>query len=416
MTPSSLARRGFDSACLVLLSSFVLGASSPAAVPPLFWWRAEDLVGARTALQTQADAPHPALAAVLAEADEWLTRRPPSVLDKTRIAASGDRHDYLSFGPYWWPDPTQPDGLPYIRRDGEINQEMRTGSDDSAWERMSAAVEDLALAYWFTGKPHFAKGAAEYVRVWFLDPATRMNPNFQHAQSIPGLSTGRGIGLIEARILMRVNESLALLEGSAAWPDSLRLAYRAWLTEFFTWMRTSQNGRDAAAEPNNHGSWYDAQCAHLALVLGDKATARRILEAGPNQRIATQIEPSGAQPHEMERANSLGYSIFNLEALFVCARLADHPEFEGALNWWAFEPPEGRSLRQALRYLAPYADPMLPWKKADLADDDRPLLIPLLDEFLRHQSDPALRQTLEEFEDQSGPAQRWRLLNHRLGR
>jgi hypothetical protein len=118
----------------------------------------------------------------------------------------------------------------------------------------------------------------------------------------------------------------------------------------------------------------------------------------------------------MERANSLGYSIFNLEALSVCARLADHPEFEGALNWWAFETPDGRSLRQALRYLAPYADPRLPWKKADLADDDRPLLIPLLDEFLRHQNDPALRQTLEEFEDHSGPAQRWRLLNHRLGR
>jgi hypothetical protein len=97
-------------------------------------------------------------------------------------------------------------------------------------------------------------------------------------------------------------------------------------------------------------------------------------------------------------------------------RLADHPEFEGALNWWAFETPDGRSLRQALRYLAPYADPRLPWKKADLADDDRPLLIPLLDEFLRHQNDPALRQTLEEFEDHSGPAKRWRLLNHRLGR
>lgn len=28
-----------------------------------------------------------------------------------------------SVGPYWWPDPSKPDGLPYIRKDGHKNPE-----------------------------------------------------------------------------------------------------------------------------------------------------------------------------------------------------------------------------------------------------------------------------------------------------
>ncbi|MFK5282667.1 alginate lyase family protein, partial [Lacticaseibacillus paracasei] len=39
-----------------------------------------------------------------------------SVMNKKQFPPSGDKHDYMSTGPYWWPDPTKPDGLPYIRK------------------------------------------------------------------------------------------------------------------------------------------------------------------------------------------------------------------------------------------------------------------------------------------------------------
>src|SRR5215831_17811958 len=57
--------------------------------------------------------------ALIKAADRALEQKPLSVVDKKKVPPSGDKHDYLSQAPYWWPDPSKPDGLPYIRRDGE---------------------------------------------------------------------------------------------------------------------------------------------------------------------------------------------------------------------------------------------------------------------------------------------------------
>src|SRR4051812_3309297 len=49
-----------------------------------------------------------AYAALIARADAALARKAGSVMDKTTIPLSGDRHDYISIAPYWWPDPANP--------------------------------------------------------------------------------------------------------------------------------------------------------------------------------------------------------------------------------------------------------------------------------------------------------------------
>ena len=46
-----------------------------------------------------------------------------TVMHKKQVPPSGDKHDYMSIGSYWWPDPSKPNGLPYIRKDGERNPE-----------------------------------------------------------------------------------------------------------------------------------------------------------------------------------------------------------------------------------------------------------------------------------------------------
>jgi hypothetical protein len=60
------------------------------------------------------------------EADALLDVPPPTVTAKRLTAPSGDPHDYASLAPYYWPNRSAADGLPYIRRDGRRNPE----SDD----------------------------------------------------------------------------------------------------------------------------------------------------------------------------------------------------------------------------------------------------------------------------------------------
>ena len=371
-----------------------------------FLLSAPALAAARARLN-QGDARlQPAFAKLREDAEAALKLKLASVMDKARTAVSGDKHDYFSYGPYWWPDPAKADGLPYIRRDGERNPAALENTDDAAFSLLGPAIETLGLAYWFSGDERYARKAALLARVWFLDPATRMNPNFQHAQAIPGITDGRGIGIIEARRLINVNEGLALIAGSSAWTDADRAAFHTWLTAFYEWLTTSANGRDEQAAENNHGTWYDAQVAHLALVLGRTPDAKRILTEGLARRLARQVEPDGSQPLELARTKSLNYSLYNLEGLFACARLAEHT----GVDWWSFTTPDGRSLRAALACLAPYLDPAKPWPKNDIQPGDRSQLLPLVAQFLQHGDSPALRSLYLKHAANSQADARWRLL------
>ncbi|MBN8504846.1 MAG: alginate lyase family protein [Burkholderiales bacterium] len=355
----------------------------PVAAEP--WLRPADLPWAPPALAAEARA------VLLAQADVALQLVPPTVLDKTLLPASGDRRDYLSFGPYWWPDPTKPDGLPYVRRDGQRNPASANGSDAAALARIGRAVEVLGLAYEATGDERYASKAAQLARVWFLDDQRGMRPNFLHAQAIPGVTSGRGIGIIEARWLIAINEGLARLAGSIAWGEAEQAALREWMAVFYGWLRSHPNGLDEEAEHNNHGSWYDALVVHLALVLGEQGQARERLRVGLQRRLEAHVDPDGSQPHELARTLSLDYSLFNLEALAICAELGERV----GVDWWGHVSSDGRSLAKALRYLLPYLlDPNKPWPHAQLKPADRRRLIPMIAVAARGRADAELTAAL----------------------
>jgi hypothetical protein len=386
-----------------LLAATMLGA---AELPPVFVFSAANLAATRQRLAQRDPALLPALDGLKRSAETALQAKPLSVMDKPLTAVSGDKHDYFSYGPYWWPDPAKPDGLPYIRRDGEVNPASKQGTDDHPFGHTCDLIETLGLAYWFTGDERYAAKAAQLARVWFLDPATRMNPHLDYAQAIPGINHGRGIGIIESRQIGNVADSIALLAGSPAWNAADASAMRTWLGNYYRWLTTSANGLDEQDEHNNHGSWYDVQAAHLALVLGKKDAARKILTEGLRLRLAAHIQPDGSQPHELARTKSLGYSLFNLEALFACAQLAE----TAGVDWWNFTTPDGRSLHAALAYLAPYADPAKPWIKQDVESGNRGRLLPLFARYLAHRDDAQFRSLYGRFAPQAPADARWRLL------
>lgn len=341
-------------------------------VPRVFVLEATDLVEIKGRVPVEMSL-RPAMERLTREADEALKAGPFSVMDKDAVPPSGDKHDYMSYGPYWWPNPDTSDGLPYIRRDGQVNPHGE-GLDRQAHGRLRTAVQTLALAYFLTERDDYAAHAARLLRAWYLDPTTAMNPHLEYGQAVPGVCTGRGIGIIDTAGDVALLDAVGLLGVSKHWTEADLARLQDWYRRYLDWMLISDYGKDEFRQPNNHGTWYDAQAACYALFTDQPALAHRILVTVPEMRLATQIEPDGRQPAELRRTRSLTYSAFNLHALFNLAAFGWHV----GMDLWNYQTPDGRGIRKALDWLLPYAMAPSTWPHPQITDPPSELLCELL--------------------------------------
>lgn len=309
----------------------------------------------------------PAYQELIEKAELALTEGTFSVMDKLRTPPSGDKHDYLSMGPYWWPDTTKTDRLPYIRRDGEINPEARGEYvDRPSAGKLFANVETLGWAFYFSGEKKYAEKSVQLLETWFINPETRMNPNLNFAQGIPGRMDGRGIGIIDWAGINRLISPLQILEANGMLEENTKTELRAWFEEYLNWLLTSEYGVDEDNYFNNHGTWYDVQVVAIQLYLGKTVDAKQRLENKTKARIASQIEPDGSQPHELARTKSLGYSTMNLRGFLHLANLGE----KVGINLWDFKTADGRSIKAAIDYLLPYASKEKEWNFQQLGNMD----------------------------------------------
>lgn len=285
----------------------------------------------------------------MAEATPFLSLPPPSVMDKEGVPPSGDKHDYMSLGTYWWPNPDTADGLPYVRRDGHRNPEINQWDISSIADSAHGAVT-LSLAYAVTGRAEFAERAALYLRTWFLDAATRMNPHLEYGQAIPGRNTGRGIGIIDTRVFCGIWGSAKLLLPSEFWGEAEQEGLRDWLSHYLDWLLTSAHGIDEAGQHNNHGMWYDVQVVSFALDVGRTEVAREVLSRLADHRLFPQIAGDGSQPHELARTLSVNYTIMNLNGMTLLAEAGR----QVGQDIWGATGPEGQGIRKALEWTLPY--------------------------------------------------------------
>lgn len=303
---------------------------------------------------------------MISQARKVLQQPMPNITEKSELPPSGDSHDYVSLGIYYWPDPAKADGLPYINRDGYVNPEKDdlTRYDAKRLDKMTYAVNTLALAYYLTNEEAFAAKAATILDTWFINPATRMNPNLNFGQIHPGNRViGSYSGIIETVPLINLTDSIYILENSSHFTAEQQASVKRWFNEYLDWLLYSELGKKECATGNNHSVWYDAQTAVYAHFVGRDDLARQILSEVPEKRIALQIEPDGKTPRELARTRSKHYTLFILMAFTDLGRLGDIL----GINLFDYYTADGRSIRTAWDWFTPYALEEQPWPYKEIS-------------------------------------------------
>lgn len=299
----------------------------------------------------------PAYNNLIQHADDLLKIKPVSVMDKKQIPPSGDKHDYMSLAPYSWPDSNKQNGEPYIGRDGQINPERYSVPDYQNFLKMNNWSYTLALAYFFSNNEKYALKSADFLRVWFVTPASRMNPNLNFSQIVKGRKQGMAGGIIDSSNLPNVIDSIGLLQNSKALTMTDREALSEWFGKYLDWLQMSKSGRQIAKSKNNQATWYYDQVVSIAFFINKIDLAKKILEDSKIGIIATQIDSNGKQPQELKRTKSWDYSIFNLQGLCNLAMLGKNVH----IDLWHYQTADGRSIKRAVEFLEPYADEKKVW-------------------------------------------------------
>lgn len=288
---------------------------------------------------------------ILRQAEKELQGGVYSVTYKEILPPSGNKHDYVSLSRYWWPNPDTQDNLPYVFKDGQSNPDLDK-YDRNRLGEMCSAVNTLSLAYFYSDDQRYADKAVELLRTWFLNKDTKMNPNLNYSQFIPGRdgSKGRPEGLIDSYSFVSMLSSVELLKGSSAYTSQDEEGLKLWFAAFAKWLQTSSQGKKEDAAKNNHSTAYDAQLVTYLLFAGKNKEAEKIIDAFPSKRIFTQIEPDGKQPNELWRTLAFHYSQYNLSHMIDLAATAKKIN----RDLYSAVSADGRSIYGAVDYLASF--------------------------------------------------------------
>lgn len=312
---------------------------------------------------------------ILKSADSYLTCAPISLRDFPAPAEGVGPGDFYSMGDYWWPNPNTPDGLPYVQRDGQSNPGNFT-EHRMMVRRLRDAVSALAAAYALHGDEAYARKAVELLNGFFLDENKRMNPHLLYAQAIPGVSKGRGIGIIDTLHLAETAPAIEALRSSGAMTPEILKGLKQWFAAYADWMTTHPQGIAEMNAGNNHAVAYFVQVAAFARLTGDEDKLELSRRRFKEILVPTQMDLNGSFPAELSRTKPYGYSIFQLDNMALLCELLS----TDADNLWAFTLPDGREMSTATAFLFDYLKDKSRWPyPADIEHfDDWPVRQPCL--------------------------------------
>ena len=298
-----------------------------------------------------------------AKAASALSAPVPHITDVSCSRSAGGIHDFYSEGDYWWPDPAKPDGLPYIRRDGETNPDNFT-AHRLILRQMRNQVASLTLEALLSEDEntkaetvsHLCEKVEKILQEFFVNSDTRMNPDLSFAQAIHGVCKGRGIGIIDTIHLADVPYAAEALYRTGKMKKGTWQGIRKWFSDYLGWMLASSNGIDEMNANNNHAVCFFMQAAVFARFT-DNPIILQLCREQFRQRLLPQMEKDGSFPLELARTKPYNYSAFTLDNLCLLAEAASIPEDD----LWKYQSPQGQSLSKGIDFLLPYLKDKNKW-------------------------------------------------------
>lgn len=246
----------------------------------------------------------------------------PIVVTDKSWSFSGNNHYYNSISAYWWP--VEKDGKTiYVVRDGRINPQSND-VDNNKIQRLSDRLKYLSYAYYLTSDKRYYRAFIKQIDTWFIKTRTRMYPNFEYAQVVPGGNNkGTPVGIIDGHPLNFVLEYIRLVNSCKSIGQRRYHKLVLWFDELADWMEESNQGKIDSKANSNQGVSYDVMLLNIALFTGNIERVDRIVSLFPQKRIYAQIEPDGRQPAELVRTNAFQYSLANLDFFLQFCIIAD---------------------------------------------------------------------------------------------
>ncbi len=240
---------------------------------------------------------------------------------------------------------------------------------------LGLAIPALTAAYSLTGETRYTDASSAHLHAWFVDPATRMAPAMNFAQTNPAQSqpsapdtdssaaqpslSGRYQGILEALPLAEIATAVPFL---TLLSNADRTAIYAWFTAYYHWLTDAQDSGPRLAalardSKSHHGTSWMLQasaCAWLAAPTGDVARNEDSALSDLRHRfksatLRAQVSPDGYFPHEIVSPTPYRDSLFNLDMLAaICQLLSTRLE-----SIWDFQLEEGPGMRAAIAWHFP---------------------------------------------------------------
>lgn len=263
---------------------------------------------------------------IINAANKVLQTEPVAVTDKS-FSISGNPHNFESLSIYWWPNPQNPTG-PYIAKDGQANPEHKQ-YDLPRLMKMVDNLQKVGKAYIITKDSKYYDFFCKQLDVWFINDETKMLPNFNYCQFIPGRNNGKGNpqGMIDSYNFNSIIENINKVNAIQPIGNKRLKALKRWMKNFASWMENSDNGKVASRYKNNQGIAYDTTLFNIYRFAGNDKKCSQVIQSCCH-RIKQQIDNEGKQPEELKRTRAYFYSIWNLQHIVEFLTYANDASFD----------------------------------------------------------------------------------------